>query len=595
MLAMKQFFITSACCFGIVISLHAQILYQDAAAARGIQHIYNSTTPGCGVSCVDFNNDGLDDITLGSESGQPIRFYLNMGGQFTLLQPLVPHLDEVKQLLWVDFDNDADKDLFVCNYEGVNRLYRNTGNLTFEDITLSAGLPLDAFHTFGAVWGDYDRDGLLDLYYNERKLQLSGLPNENRLFRNNGNGTFTEVTPQAQAADSGKTPFCSAFLDYNNDKWPDIYTAQDRLRINSLLRNNGNGTFSNVSVATNTNLAMNAMCVAAGDYDNNGWLDIYISNTEEGNALLRNSGPDDDGQVVFEEVAASAGVAFNSIGWGSVFLDADNDGDLDLYVSGMLAGADVISSAFYENMGNGSFLQPNAGFVGDTVTSFSNATGDFDNNGYPDIMVANTAPFASQLWLHQGTTSNNWLKIKLQGILSNRDGIGAKIEIYTGSHYQMRYTHCGIGFLGQNSDTEIIGIGSATQADSILITWPTGHIDRLLNVVSGQKLVVVEGSTTGGDIFVDPEIISHTSDLPADQPQAAHLFPNPATDELHVQLIGNDIRFWSVLDTYGRVLMSDRIRAAEWNIAVQYLSSGLYFILFLQEDGQVIMQKWIKR
>lgn len=496
---------TFACFFSI--TLLAQVQYVDVASQVGIDHQYLQGGPGGGVSFVDFNGDGWDDITLATAAGDSIYFYKNIGGNFVKIPSLVNHTDESKHVLWVDFDNDEDLDLYVTTFEGANRLYENKGNLDFEDITVAAGFPIDDLRHFGAAWADYDRDGWLDLYYTERKTLTSGTSNRNRLFRNNADGTFTEKTNWAQVADENKLPFCAAFFDYDNDRWPDIYIANDKLPPNTLLRNNGNGTFMDVSVATQSNVVMSAMCVAIGDYNNDANQDIYISNIATGNVLLQNH--EISNVNFFMDQAEVAGVEFFDVAWGCNFLDADNDRLLDLYVSGATVGSNTPSSTFYRNIGNGSFSEDFIGFEGDTVQSYCNAIGDFNQDGYPDIIVSNFAPFNTQLW-ENGGGDHSWIKINLEGVKSNRQGIGSKIEVYVENDYQMRYTHCGIGYMGQNSDTEIIGVADATTIDSIKITWPTGHVDVLLQVDVNQSITVVEGSTTNGEIDVDDDVVLTT-------------------------------------------------------------------------------------
>lgn len=563
-------------------SISAQVFFADAAADQGINHQYGLSIPGGGVSFCDFDGDGWDDITLATDTGYTIQFYQNIEGQLTLISPLIEYTGKTEQLLWVDFDNDGDKDLYMATLRDANRLYENIGNLQLVDITEQAGLPLDSSSTYGAAFGDYDRDGWLDLYYGCR----TGVIPENRmlLFHNNADGTFTEVAWEAGVIDPGNVPFCSAFLDYNNDHWPDIYTANDRFTRNTLLENDGDGTFSDVSFFANAGLFMNAMCVAPGDYNNDGWLDIYITNTEQGNALLRNQGNNS-----FQNVSVETGTAFFAYGWGASFFDADNDGWEDLYVSGMLTGTDVISSAFYYNEQNGTFAHPlDAGFAGDTVRSFNNAVGDFDQDGRNDIMVINTTPNNSHLWHNQSTTENHWIKIKLQGVLSNRDGIGSRIMLYTNGLQQTRFTTCGSGFLGQHSETLTIGLGATNVIDSILVKWPTGHIDRLQAVDSGQTLMVSEGSTTDGNIMIDPELeIAVSTNLPLTESTTnLHLFPNPATNRIHLRYFGNTVpAFYYVIDSNGKLIQTVKTsNSSELSFAVSHLQTGVYRLIW-QESG----------
>lgn len=460
--------------------------FTNIAEAVGIQHTYGIGLPSGGVSAVDFDGDGLDDITLTTGSGSNLKFYLNMGNTFSLLELSLPSTDgESKQVIWVDFDNDGDKDLYITFLDSKNRLFRNDGNLTFTDITTSSGLDRDFLPTYSAAWADYDRDGYLDLYITDRKTGIFNQDMSNHLYRNQGDATFVESTIIAHVADSAKAPFCAYFLDYDNDGWEDIYIAQDKKTINTLFRNNHNGTFQNVSMETFTDLAMDAMSVTVGDYNNNGFLDIYITNISDGNKLLRN-----DGFGFFTEVANNTGTGFFNIGWGAQFLDIDNDKDLDLYVNGSRTGVSIPPSALFINSGEGRF--ENSVIAGDTATSFSNAVGDFNNDGFPDIVVNNPSPFKTFLWSN-GNTFNNWISIDLEGVLSNRDGIGTRMEVYLDGVKYIQHKQCGTGFLGQNSSVNNFGIGQHSHVDSLIIKWPSGHVERLFNVISNTKHHYKEG------------------------------------------------------------------------------------------------------
>ncbi|MEN0006880.1 MAG: VCBS repeat-containing protein, partial [Bacteroidota bacterium] len=260
MISVQKYSLALAVCLFCSLHCTAQIFFTDQATALGINHQYDFSIPGGGVSFVDFNGDGWDDLTLATDEEAHIQFYQNNNGSFELLEPLVPYTGQTEQLLWVDYDNDGDKDLYVATFRDYNRLYENVGDLELVEVTEEVGLPLDTVNTYGAAFGDYDRDGWLDLYYG---IRTGVIPNNTMaLFRNNGDGSFSETTIFANAQDPGNAPFCSTFLDYNNDHWPDLYTANDRFTRNTLLKNNGDGTFSDNSIFSGTALAMNAMCVA---------------------------------------------------------------------------------------------------------------------------------------------------------------------------------------------------------------------------------------------------------------------------------------------------------------------------------------------
>lgn len=539
--------------------LTAQVQFEDKTSFYNIQHVYGEGTAGGGISMVDFTGDGLDDLTLASSDGREIYFFENTGNGLRKLDLLPSLIEEVKHLLWVDFDNDGDKDLFVALADNYNRLFVNNGQLLLEDKTAVLGLPTDRYTSFGACFGDYNRDGWLDLYVGVRRIERDGLPNISRLFANKG-GFFDEVTLSSGAEDAGKTPFCSSFIDYNNDKWPDIYTAHDRLRGNTMLRNNKNGTFTDVSIATGTELKMDGMSVSNGDFNNDGFLDLYISNSEAGNALFVNQ----EGNK-FKNQAMERGVAFQSVAWGTNFLDGDNDGDLDLYVSGMLPGKNAINSQYYINLFPGEIFLKGAKIASDTASSFNNAVGDLNNDGYPDIGVLNVGPWPSFIFINKGGT-HNYVKIRLKGKLSNRDGIGATIRAYHGLRKQFRYTSCGIGFMGQNSDTEIIGIGNASKLDSIVVVWPTGHTDRFVNLTAGKMYLLEEGSSTGMiQVDSDIELLQVYIDDELDYKASARIkiWPNPATTGfVNVELSGKPCPtegcYFEILNASGQILHSGK-------------------------------------
>lgn len=596
----KLILIWSICLYASV--FYGQIFYTDIAVAAGIHHKYVGVLGG-GVSFYDFSGDGLDDLTLATGEGEKIQFYLNEGGDFTELFPLVDHSGQVKQILWADIDNDGDSDLFITAYDGPNKLYENKGDLTFEDVTESAGLMTNDNPTYGACIGDYDRDGWLDIYFNER-VPFMSQENRHYLFRNNAgaNISFTNVTEYSGTKDVGGVPFCSAFLDYNNDRWPDIYTAHDKFsNPNTLFENNGdaseNGTtFTNVSDPSNSDISIDAMCVTAGDYNNDGNVDIYVTNTHMGNALLQNLGPFGD-QYKFADIAQFSGTSFNGVGWSSVFLDADNDCDLDLYVSGSLSNSDTVSSAFYENINGSSFQRVYDGFEKDTTTTYSNAWGDINNDGYPDIFAQNQTPYKSQLWENSGGDFN-WLKIDLQGVLSNRDAIGSLVELYVNGIYQMRYTQCGSGFLGQNSGVDIFGIGEAEIVDSIVVTWPTGHVDKLYDVENGQTISVLEGSTTQGEINVDDDVVLlvPVSNIKDEfEEYRVVISPSPANKVLSIavdNLAPNSI--WVIFDINGRLVKQGKL-FSDNSVDVYDLNSGIHYLSIFEKGEWKVTKSWLKK
>ena len=588
---MKQIALLSIIIFRIAaIDLYSQdVNYQDLALSQGIDHTFSNNTNGSGVSFVDFDGDGLDDITLGTNEDDVIHFYKNTGTGFVRLNNLIDLQENTKSILWVDYDNDGDKDVFIGAYQSPNKLFRNEGEMNFLDVTIQSNLPTaDSLNTFGAIWGDYDRDGWLDLYYSARINSADQGVHRNRLWKNMADGTFMEVTNFANAGDEGRLPFCSAFVDMNNDLWPDIYTANDKKKRNTLLLNNANGLFTDISEESGAGIEMDAMCVAPGDYNNDGRLDIYLSNVATGGKLLTNQSNGDE-CVVIENAEETMVAMSGGIGWGSVFVDVNNDGWEDLYVSGMLISNDQYSSQLFVNDGLGAFSEDDFGFVGDTVRSFNNAIGDIDNDGQMEIMVINSAGFNSQLWKAE-KPDDNWLKVNLEGTVSNRDGIGAWISLYTEDNEQTRYTTCGNGFMGQNSENIHFGLADLEAIDSLTVTWPTGHIDRYYDIQVSQILKSIEGETNNGIVNIDSDI-NIISDIGEHDnfESEINIYPNPFEDfiiiESSLQII--ELRMY---DMQGRLVLQQK----ENVISTIGLNSGLYTLVIIDGKQKTETRKIIK-
>ncbi len=601
--ALYQFLLILLSGYGVVDTISGQIAYEELSGQYNVRHSMGDIALGGGVTIFDFDQDGWEDLTLATAKGFKLGFYRNTGSGYIKLDPLVDNTESVKQINWVDYDNDGDPDLYVVGNEGVSRLYMNEGNLELRDVTEESGLPLNFHYGYGACWGDYNRDGWLDLYYASKGIigDPEAIRSYNRLFRNNGDGTFTERTEESNTADDGKLPFCAAFIDYNNDGWPDIYIANDKLTFNTLLENTGNGWFDDVSVRTGANARMNAMCVNPGDYNRDGWIDIFISNTPVGSQCLRNNGFSDEGQgISFNNVAVEIGVDFAGTNcWGANFYDADNDGDMDLYVSSSIPSPKEVSSALFENIDGLYFDAPYiTGMQKDTSNSFSNAIGDLNNDGLLDIVVNNNPPDDFFIWENQTSVSNHWLKVELEGVLSNRDGIGVRIDSYSGGQYQMIYTQIGTGYLAQNSSIYHFGLGEIEVVDSLVLTWPTGHIDKLYNIQSDQKIFVLEGSTTNGDINVDEDVVimprNITTSTDVINATQITIFPNPSTSYLELRS-KEDIRKIEIYSIDGIVVKNITTMSPNMEIDTSLLNSGLYFMRVYDDAGGVHIFRFIKR
>jgi hypothetical protein len=553
--------------------LCSQIAFEDVASYIGVDYSYGDSEYGGGVSFADFNNDGWDDITYASEDGAQVYFFKNNNGVFNLVTLNgISNTYKTKQVIWIDYDNDGDKDLFATAIEGINQFYRNDGDMSFTNISSTIGFFQTDLFTYGASFGDIDNDGDLDAFISNRTNTEEN--QRNYLYRND-EGIYIDITQSSgipiqdeDGNENSQLSFCTIFFDYNKDGFQDIYLANDKIdNINRLYKNLGNGTFEDVSVASGSGIAVNAMTTTLGDYNNDGWFDIYITNTQSsqagnGNVLLMNNA---DG--TFTNVAEETGTTFNSFAWGAVFLDADNDTLLDLYVSGGFDGSigSFLSAAFYHQQNDGTFVIPqNIGFENDTRKSYSNAIGDINNDGKPDIIVCNDIE-NNFLWENKTVNENNWLKVKLEGVISNRDGIGNTIEISIDGESQYRYTLAGEGYLSQNSFYEFFGTGTATEIDFIKVTWTaTGTTETINNVDVNQAIIIKEGSG----------ILSNT-DIQTDN--FFSMYPNPSNNGIFkLSISDNETVSLQIFDLSGRlVTKKDDLRNND-EIDVSHYHKGIY-------------------
>ncbi|MEM6395099.1 MAG: FG-GAP-like repeat-containing protein [Bacteroidota bacterium] len=465
--------------------------FTEVSALMGIEETYGFDTFGGGISMADFTGDGLDDISICTGGGEELAFYMNMGnGTFAPYPSPVVNTEAVKEINWIDYDNDFDMDLFFTVNGGVNRLIRNDFG-SFQDVTNQAfGTNLPSFSSWGCDWGDYDKDGDLDLYVCNR--QITGQPD--RLWRNNGNGTFTDVASTVIQGNINSLNFDAIFTDLNSDGWPDIYLAVDRDQFSNIsFINQGDGTF--IEDDTNgANVSIDAMNVGGADYDNDGDYDLYVSNTQSGNALLQNNGT---GQ--FSNVTGSTGTGVYRYCWSATFFDLDNDTDQDLYVSASNNPGFNGTNACLINIGGGVYFEPYGATGGlggiDNKNTFSHAVGDVDNDGRLDIVSSQMAPDSIMVWKNQEPGSSKYLKVILNGIQSNTSGIGSNVRAYLPDGTSMtRFVECSNGYLSQHSRMIHFGLGSTSIIDSLIVEWPSGIKDKIESITNlNQILNIAEG------------------------------------------------------------------------------------------------------
>lgn len=497
-------------------------------------------TMGAGCLFFDYDSDGFMDIYLvnsGKSCENPIKsrteteemnaLYRNNGdGTFTdvtVQSGFEKNYGYGMGCISADYDNDGDADLYLTNY-GTNQLFRNNGDGTFTDVTTQTGVG-DRNWSVSASFGDYNLDGFLDLYvvnYLEYQTEtahpciLEGVhiycgPHEypgaqDTLYRNNGDGTFTDVSAKSGVRNAGKG-LGVLFTDYNNDSLPDIFVANDAVE-DFLYHNNGDGTFTDVAVSAgiaynSEGRATASMGVANGDYDNDGLLDLFITNFSlEVNSLFHNDGDGFYTMTTFDTGLAEP--SFSRLGFGTQFLDADNNGTLDLFVANGHVWDNVAQITpslsykqrcqFFTNTGEGIFIDISekvGAYFTQPVVARGTAIGDYDNDGDMDILVshANNSPI---LLRNDTNRRNNWLKIQLEGTTNNRDGIGSIVKVKTQEFTQTKEVTCGGSYASGSELSLLFGFGTHSDPLSIEIKWPNGHTQRHENIQTNQVIRIEE-------------------------------------------------------------------------------------------------------
>jgi len=541
----------------------APVVFTDITKGSGLDKFHHRSgspekkviieTPGSGVALLDYDNDGWLDIYLLNGSTIPalkgkepaphaMLFHNNHDGTFTDVTEKAGVVND----RWGfgvavgDYDNDGWPDLYVANF-GKNRLYHNNHDGTFTDVAEKAGVALGNWSA-GPTWGDYDHDGLLDLFVpgyakfdpdhppiagqgnlppgfcKFRGIDVMcgprGLPGEpDHLFHNNGDGTFRDVSVKAGVADAkGYYGFASVFVDVDDDGWLDLVVANDSVP-NYLYHNRHNGSFEDVSYISGFALTEDgreqaSMGIAVGDYNRDGKVDLYVSAfSDDYNALYRN-----DGDGNFSEVTYQAGLAEPTIpflGWGTGFLDYDNDGRLDIFVANghVYPGVDQQDwgttwkqrPQLFRNLDGTKFVEvpPATGSgLANLITARGAAFGDLFNDGHIDVVINNVDSIPALL-RNVAKNDNHWITLRLVGgPKSPRDAIGAKVFLTAGGVRQRADVFSGASY-GSSSDQRVhFGLGSSEKIEKVEIYWPSGvkeevsapPIDRIVTVIEGKGL-----------------------------------------------------------------------------------------------------------
>jgi enediyne biosynthesis protein E4 len=523
--------------------------FTDVTAQAGITFKHNSgafgkkylpETMGSGVCVFDYDNDGWQDILFvnsmdwpdhkSATKSYPALYHNNHDGTFTDVTKEAGLDIEIYGLGCAigDYDNDGLPDIYITALNG-NHLFHNLGHGKFRDVTAQAGVSDPGFAT-SAVWFDYDNDGKLDLFvshyvdWSEAKDQYCTLDGKkksyctpqaykgqsNALFHNKGDGTFENVTKRAGLYDPTSKSLGIALLDYDNDGGIDLFVANDT-EPNKLYRNNHNGTFTDVAVLSGVALSETGrpragMGVDAADYDGSGQQSLLIGNFTNESMSLYHA----DGSGLFTDEAARSGIgqmSIQSLTFGCFFFDYDLDGWPDIFAANGHVSDDISvvqanvkyaqRPSIFHNLGNGKFGEVTKSLgpaLQKEIVGRGAAYGDFDNNGDLDLVITeNNGP--ARLLRNDGGAENDVLRVKTVGTRSNRDGIGAKVTMTTnrGAH-QIQRVKSGSSYLSQSEMILTFGLGKPDEGRLIAldIAWPSGAKQSLKNIKSNQQITVQE-------------------------------------------------------------------------------------------------------
>ncbi|MBX2871634.1 MAG: VCBS repeat-containing protein [Saprospiraceae bacterium] len=558
-------------------TLSSQAAFTDQSSAAGVNNVgFNR-----GVAVVDFNNDGWEDLYFTRIAKSNLLYRNNGDGTFSDVSQaagVAVTLDSGASV-WGDLDNDGWADLVLGNRDVPSQVFRNNGDGTFTDITQVTGV-----NNIGKVQtvllADVNNDGWLDIYW-------ANLGTENALYLNQGNGTFTDVTLSSGTSDT-KLNMGAVFFDYDNDGDQDLYLSHDGDQANILYQNDGKGQFTDVSTEAGVNYEGQGMGVDAADFNNDGYLDLYITNLYENTLYLNNQ----DG--TFSDLSTSAQVDDLGMGWGTIWMDYDNDGWMDLYVANETyfpVFGNFYDNIMYRNLGDLTFESSVSNSpLNSSLGGYGTACIDVNKDGNLDIIIANSgATDGNQLLMNQGENGHHWINLELEGTLSNRDAVGASLCLYSGELRLCDQLMAGTGYASQNSMRLHFGLGENTTIDSLIVKWP-----------SGQKEVYTELWVDSYYHIIEATSVTNTVEEEGLSAIRVKIFPNPVQETLTFepylqQTAGSST--YKIWDSLGRLILRDEFpsqlstQQIQLTIPSTWLN-GLYF-LQIEQGAASLWQKFL--
>lgn len=534
-----------------------------------------------GAYWLDYNNDRFLDMFVANIINQNNLLFLNNGnGTFTKITSgaIVNDAGFSYGGCVGDYNGDGYIDVFVHNGGGStnqnNFLYINAGNGTFNKITTGA-IVNDGGGSWGSATADYDKDGKLDIF-------VTNFNQNNFLYKGVGDGTFTKITTGSIVNDGGASISC-AWGDYDNDTYPDLFVANGNFgagQNNFLYKNNGDGTFTKITTGVIVTDGGNSVGGSWADYDNDGDLDLFVTHyTGENNRLFRNDGGGNFTKITTGAIVNDAGSSVGST-WG----DIDNDGDIDLFVAN-----DINENEFlYLNNGDGTFIKVTTGDIVNSAGRSNGSTfGDYDNDGDLDLYVTNgnQAPVQNNFLFRNDGNSNNWINILCKGVSSNKSAIGVRVfakSLINGIRVtQMQEISGQTGYNAQNSLNVEFGLGNAAIIDTLTIRWTSGVVENFYNVAANRFLTATENQGLTNLNIINTEIPEKFA--------LKQNYPNPFNPMTRVEFsIPSNVKGemsnvnLSIYDLAGKLvetLINNSLSSGTYNInwnATNY-SSGIYF------------------